>query len=116
MQSSCARVSFLLIALATLTMAAPASAATLGADSEGVNVALRDGINDYEDSHWSVAYARFAKLADSGNAEAARIALLMVRHGPQLYGQGWRAPQSQVEQWLNLAARRLSELDSAAGD
>lgn len=53
----------------------------------------------YRIGRWSAAYGRFATLADRGNADAARMALQMLRHGPDLYGTDWSASASQVASW-----------------
>jgi hypothetical protein len=53
----------------------------------------------YERGHWPQAFAAFAQRADEGHAEAARIALLMHRHGSTLYGQHFEASPYQQLQW-----------------
>ena len=40
--------------------------------------------------------------------EAARIALLMVRYGPELYGSHWSATTRQIERWQRLAEHASS--------
>ena len=57
----------------------------------------------YHDCHYSAAYGRLAQLADGGHPEAARIALLMVRLGPQLYRNEWSATQNQIHHWIETA-------------
>ncbi len=57
----------------------------------------------YERNHWDEAYAAFAALADGGDREAARIALLMQRHAKDLYGSALRADPGQVRHWSCLA-------------
>jgi len=57
----------------------------------------------YHDCHYSAAYGRLAQLADGGHAEAARIALLMVRLGPQLYHNEWSATRNQIEHWIETS-------------
>lgn len=61
----------------------------------------------YERSHWPEAYAGFLLLADSGHAEAARIALLMHRYGPRLYGLHFEAGDAQVDRWSRLWALNI---------
>jgi hypothetical protein len=58
----------------------------------------------YEDGHYAAAYGRFVRLADGGDAEAARIALAMHRHGLQLYGSQWGAEPQQLRAWLAAAS------------
>lgn len=60
----------------------------------------------YHEDHYAAAYSRLAELADAGHAESARIALLMLRHGPGLYASQWSAPRERVQRWLDLATAR----------
>jgi len=56
----------------------------------------------YERNHWPEAYRAMSALAERGNADAARIAVQMWRHGPKLYGQSFTASKAQVEDWTQL--------------
>lgn len=53
----------------------------------------------YRDGRFAAAYGRFIQLADAGDPDAARIALVMLRHGGQLHGTEWTATVSQVRAW-----------------
>lgn len=68
----------------------------------------------------AAAYARFAALADAGHAPSAQIALLMLRHGPALFGSDWYATPAQQMRWnalvVNAARGRLDIEDSERGD
>jgi hypothetical protein len=67
------------IVLASIAFAAgPAAAAPTPAFDEAMQ--------HYQDGRWAAAYGRFSALADGGDIESARIALLMLRHGERLYG------------------------------
>ena len=92
--------------LATLT----AASATTAADDGGFGAAMRN----YDDCHYAVAYDRLAVLADGGHAEAARIALLMVRYGPQLYGDRWSVSPSRIEHWIRVASSKPANVATAA--
>lgn len=70
----------------------------------------------YRDCRWAAAYGRFARLADAGHAESARIALLMLWHGRRLYGSEWSAPSAQIERWSRLAALSLPAFSADGGD
>ena len=94
------------IALAT---AMPAAAAS---DEEG----FADAMALYRDGRYSTAYGHFAKLADGGHADAARIALLMVRFGPQLYGVLWSASAYQVARWADFASASQAPLVADSGE
>lgn len=60
----------------------------------------------YEIQHFQQAYDSLVRLADEGHAEAARIALLMARHGRSLYGSDLQATHLQRQAWLESARAR----------
>jgi len=93
-----------------------AAAAPASADAAIAEVAFNDAMAQYSDCRWADAYSRFAVLAEQGHAEAARIALLMLRHGPSLYRHEWTGSPAQVAQWAALAAPSLARLKSASED
>lgn len=101
--------------LAALLLCANAAAAT-AADAVPSEVRFSEALDLYSVGKWSGAYGRFAALADQGHAESARIALLMLRYGSQLYGHGWGASQPQINQWMKLAIQRMEELKAESGD
>jgi hypothetical protein len=88
----------------TLCIALLAGLATTSATAAVDDEAFDAALELYHVGHYSSAYGRLAALADEGHAEAARIALLMFRYGPQLYGSAWSASPDQVERWSRLAS------------
>jgi hypothetical protein len=62
-----------------------------------------EAVQLYRAGRWSGAYGRFIKLADQGHPGAARIALLMLRHGRDLYQTEWTAAPSQVAHWERVS-------------
>jgi hypothetical protein len=52
---------------------------------------------------YAEAYGRYAELADAGDPAAASIALVMVTHGPALFGSDWSATRAQLQRWSALA-------------
>lgn len=66
-------------------------------------VVFADALQLYRHGHFDAAYERFVHLADTGHAESARIALVMLRHGPDLYGSQWSATPDQVGAWERTA-------------
>jgi hypothetical protein len=58
----------------------------------------------YEHCHWDEAFQAFATLADQGHSEAARVALLMLRHGQSLYRRDFAAKAERRLAWLAAAA------------
>jgi hypothetical protein len=80
-------------------MATEGRAAALEAEADGAHEA-------YERGHWSHAFDRFARLADGGDRDASRIAILMWRHGPALYGRSFAADPARRAAWLVHASCR----------
>jgi hypothetical protein len=66
---------------------------------------FEQGQAHYEAGRYAQAYALFARLADEGHAEAARIALQMRQWGPRLYGTTFTAGPKQLERWRALLPR-----------
>jgi hypothetical protein len=62
-----------------------------------------EAVRLYRGGAWSAAYGRFAALADHGEPRAARIALAMVRDGPQRYKTHWDASPAQLQAWSQAA-------------
>lgn len=59
----------------------------------------------YERCEWAPAFEQLVNLAEGGHAEAARVALLMSRYGPALYGAQFGTSAWQRERWLAHATR-----------
>jgi len=65
---------------------------------------------------YAEAYGRFVALADEGDVESARIALVMHRFGPDVFGSDWDASVEQIEAWtLWSAAAAEKELACLRG-
>jgi len=92
-----------------------ASAAALAAEASRVQ-SLTEAMDQYRQGRWSAAYGRFCVLADDGDAQAARIALVMLRHGSTMHGTLWSASQPQIEHWTQLARQVMDPLTSESGD
>lgn len=69
----------------------------------------------FEQCHWPQAFERFAALADTGDPQAARIALLMQAHGARLFAGHHAAPADRRARWLDLAAASLPLQQAQAG-
>ena len=52
-----------------------------------------------EAGRWQQAFARLTALADTGQPQAARIALLFVRRGSLLFGGRYHASAEQRDNW-----------------
>ena len=56
-------------------------------------------VERFEHGDWSHAFAELVPLADRGDSEAARIALLMAVRGPRLFGCTFASSSAQRERW-----------------
>ena len=82
---------------------APAAVGKAGADamSEGLGRALAH----LEDREWSRAFEALVPLADAGECEAARLALLMRAHGSRLFGHAFPVSPAQRARWVELSSK-----------
>jgi len=60
----------------------------------------------FEHGEWSRAFAELVPLADAGDREAARIALLMAVRGPRLFGRSFVTSPEQRERWSEASSGR----------
>lgn len=109
------RFTALLISTIAACVLGTATAAT-AADAAKPETAFTEAMAQYKQGKWSGAYGRFAALADQGHTEAARIALIMLRHGLTMYGSDWGASQPQIDQWTKLALQRAEPLRIVSGE
>ena len=63
------------------------------------SLGYRQGMARYEAGDWPQAYETFAALADSGDASSARVAAMMARQGPDLFGQRFEASPERLARW-----------------
>jgi hypothetical protein len=61
-------------------------------------------------ARFAEAYGQFASMADDGDPDAARMALVMHRLGPRLFGSDWDASIEQLAEWT-LLSRAAEEED-----
>ena len=53
----------------------------------------------YEAQQWPQAYAQLSAAADAGDAAAARVATMMARQGPLLFGQHFDVSPERLQRW-----------------
>jgi hypothetical protein len=104
-------------AMVSVPLATPAPAASMHeTPRDADDKAFAGAVAQYREGRWSGAYGRFVQLADQGEAEAARIALFMLRNGERLYDSGWSASDDQIDSWIALAARNPVRQAGESGD
>jgi len=62
-------------------------------------------IEHFAHGRWAEAFEALVPLADAGDREAARIAMLMTTRGPRLFGRSFPASPSQRRHWHAVTAR-----------
>jgi hypothetical protein len=76
-----------------------------GTDNAERNATFDRALGHFEHSRWSQAFEALVPLADAGDREAARIALLMTTRGPRLFGRAFAASPFQCARWHEAADR-----------
>ena len=60
---------------------------------------FRVAMEAYEAQQWPKAYEQLAAAADAGDASAARVATMMARQGPLLFGQRFDVSRERLQRW-----------------
>ena len=68
---------------------------------------FRMAMEAYEAQQWPQAYAQLSAAADAGDPAAARVATMMARQGPLLFGQHFDVSPERLRRW-DLAMRGQS--------
>jgi hypothetical protein len=85
--------------LAANSMAMPRVAAHHPVPRIEFQPTFADAAESLRAGRFAEAYGRFVTLADEGDADAGRIALVMHRYGPEVFGSIWDASTEQLTQW-----------------
>jgi hypothetical protein len=62
-------------------------------------VRYRAAMESYQAREWPRAYEELSSLADEGDASAARVAAMMARQGPVLFGQRFDVSPERLARW-----------------
>ena len=68
---------------------------------------FRTAMQAYDAQQWPQAYAQLSAAADAGDPAAARVAAMMARQGPLLFGQRFDVSPERLQRW-DAAVRGLS--------
>ena len=60
---------------------------------------FRMAMQAYEAQQWPQAYAQLSAAADAGDPAAARVATMMARQGPLLFGQHFDVSPERLQSW-----------------
>ena len=64
---------------------------------------FRMAMEAYEAQQWPQAYAQLSAAADAGDPSAARVATMMARQGPLLFGQRFDVSPERLQRWDKAA-------------
>jgi hypothetical protein len=68
-----------------------------------------DAAESLRNGRYADAYGRFVRLADEGDIDAARVALVMHALGPKLFGSAWDATAEQLVEWTHWSEAAATE-------
>ena len=73
--------------------------AGLGRNADVPQGRFRMAMEAYEAQQWPQAYAQLSAAADAGDPAAARVATMMARQGPLLFGQHFDVSPERLQRW-----------------
>jgi len=73
--------------------------AGLGRHGDAPQGRFRMAMEAYEAQQWPQAYAQLSTAADAGDPAAARVATMMARQGPLLFGQHFDVSPERLQRW-----------------
>ena len=106
------RLASRVIFMAVLLCGSAVMSSAAALEKKGLELAM----DQFRAGRLSLAYSGFVRLADRDDPEAARIALIMLRHGKAMFGIEWGASQAQIERWRKLSMLPTQALVTEAGD
>ena len=75
------------------------SGAGLGSRGEVPQGRFQVAMEAYEAQQWPEAYEQLSAAADAGDPAAARVAAMMARQGPLLFGQHFDVTPERLQRW-----------------
>lgn len=79
---------------------------------------FQDAVKAFREQRYPAAYARFAKLADTGHVPSAEVALLMYRNSANLFQNAWYASLDQQRGWnalvINASRGRAFQVEAGS--
>jgi hypothetical protein len=74
---------------------------------------FRMAMEAYEAQQWPQAYAQLSAAADAGDPAAARVATMMARQGPLLFGQHFDVSAERLQRWDQAMRGKLPATGAA---
>ena len=75
---------------------------------------FRMAMEAYEAQQWPQAYAQLSAAADAGDPSAARVATMMARQGPLLFGQHFDVSPERLQRWERATRRQAPQPSATA--
>jgi len=75
---------------------------------------FRMAMEAYEAQQWPQAYAQLSAAADAGDPAAARVATMMARQGPLLFGQHFDVSPERLQRWDQAMRGKLPAATATA--
>ncbi|MFL6700305.1 MAG: hypothetical protein ACJ8GJ_24315 [Vitreoscilla sp.] len=75
---------------------------------------FRMAMQAYEAQQWPQAYAQLSAAADAGDPAAARVATMMARQGPLLFGQHFDVSPERLQRWDKAMRGQLTSRETDA--
>ena len=76
---------------------------------------FRVAMEAYEAQQWPQAYAQLSAAADAGDPAAARVATMMARQGPLLFGQRFDVSADRLQRWEKAMRGEAGPAVTSAG-
>ena len=73
---------------------------------------FRMAMEAYEAQLWPQAYAQLSAAADAGDPAAARVATMMARQGPLLFGQHFDVSPERLQRWDRATRGQAPQLSA----
>ncbi|MCK9684306.1 hypothetical protein [Scleromatobacter humisilvae] len=77
---------------------------------------FRMAMEAYEAQQWPQAYAQLSAAADAGDPAAARVATMMARQGPLLFGQHFDVSPERLQRWDRAMRGQAASVTSRETD
>jgi hypothetical protein len=100
----------MLTALAATAALMAGSGRAAGSDRP-VDAAYENALALLAQGRPSAAYGQLIRLAEAGHAAAARMAIAMCEHGPEVWGRDWDCTPDELADWARAAGMAAPVLE-----
>jgi hypothetical protein len=90
-------------------------ASDIGMPNERCDEGFLAAVRQFQGGRWQRAFTQLTSLADGGHAPAAKLALLMLRHGRTRFGMTFDAEPPRIARWARYVLGRSTSPDASDG-